>query len=352
MEIAARTLQGTTVGASATSREIPSEQVKNRSNTKPNRNWGGGGRGQLSQEAIREQAQAQSAAAKAANARKVTIFAEDEEQTWSLERGFLADHSPLLGSVLSYSGKQADAGIRDPLKGVRGLIRFGDGSGSLQLDDVKADDFDVFLEALRTPETKLTEEDLKVVLALASDWGFDDLRNRTMRSVEKLGLSPIDRAILARRCKITKWIRAALLSLTIVPEPLNAKEIQLLGSTTAAVVWWAREAMFTHRLEVVRAARKLPRQTKCNDDFCKHALRTALLRVLEKNAFAGKSEADLSTLIRKEIWVDERDDLCDHCSSDAGLGVTAGDVVEEFQVGKAVFEQSFGKDDAVWLEPA
>ncbi|KIO21301.1 hypothetical protein M407DRAFT_218926 [Tulasnella calospora MUT 4182] len=320
-------------GTSRTPSEPSNHQAENNPNRKPTGNWGGKGRGQLSPEVVREQASAQSTAAKAASAKKITIF--------------------LLGSVLSYSGRQADAGIRDPLKSLRGLTRFGDGSGSLQLDDVKAGDFDILLEGLRAPdETEFTEEELKVVLALASDWGFDDLRNLTMRTVETLHLSPIDRAVLARRCKITKWIRGALLSLPITPDPLNAQEIQMLGATTAAVVWRAREAIFTHRLQILTTAGRLTRQTKCHASSCKQALRRTMLRVLEQPGSAGKSETDLPALLKKEISVDEKNSLCRNCASVLGLGGAAREVAAEFQVARAVFEGSFGNEDTVWLEPA
>ncbi|KAG9023508.1 hypothetical protein FS837_005763 [Tulasnella sp. UAMH 9824] len=340
-------------GISGTPGELPSDQVKNKSNWKPKRNGRGKDTGQLAPEAMREQGLAQSTAAKPANAKKVTIFSEDEQQTWTLERGFLSKHSQLLASVLSYSGKEADAGVRDPLKGIRGLIRVGDGSGSLQLHDVKAVDFEIFLEGLRTTaDTELTEEELKVFLALASDWGFDDLRNRTVRTIEQLHFSPIDRAVLARRCKITKWIREALLSLTIVPDPLNAKEIQVLGATTAALVWRAREAIFTRRQYALTTADHSKRQVKCHATLCKHTLRMTLLRVLEKPGSARESETDLTTLLKEEISTDEKNGLCRNCATYAGFRIMARDVAEEFQVARALLEDFFGNEDTVWLEAA
>ncbi|KAG8898412.1 hypothetical protein FRC00_002848 [Tulasnella sp. 408] len=340
----------TTASISGASGEL---QVKNKSNWKPKKNWEGEGKGQLAPEAVREQGLSQPTAAKSANAKKITIFSEDEERTWTLERGFLSKHSQLLGSVLSYSGKEADAGVRDPLKSLSGFIRVGDGSGSLQLHGVKAVDFDVFLEGLRaTTEIELNEEELKVFLALASDWGFDDLRNRTIHTIEQLHFSPIDRAVLARRCKISKWIREALLSLAIGPDPLNAKEIQVLGATTAAVVWRAREAIFTRRQHILTTIDHSKWQVKCHAVSCKHALHTTLLRVLEKPGSAGESGPDVITLLKKEISADEKKGLCRNCASYAGLRSMARDVAEEFQVAKAVLEDTFGNEDTVWLEPA
>lgn len=343
--------EGAVAGTSGSPREPSGDQPKRDSDRGPNRNWKGRRRAPLSPEEVKQQALAQSAAARAQNAKKLTIYAEDEEQTWTLDRNFLAEHSRLLGLVLSYSGKQADLGIRDPIKDLRGLIRFGDGAGSLQLDDVKADDFDIFLEALRaTAKTEPTIEELKIILALASDWGFQNLQNRTIRSIEKFHLSPIDRAVLARRCKIAKWIQRALLSLTILPDSFTASEIHILGATTSSAIWRAREAILHHYLQVILAEDPSARQTHCHDTCCTNILRQTLVRVLEKPGSAGKAEADVAALVEKEIYPDEKVDLCDMCASDTGSA--ARRILEEVQVAKAVLEDSLGNEDVTWLEPA
>lgn len=126
----------------------------------------------------------------------------------------------------------------------------------------------------------------------------------------------------------------------------------MLGATTAAVVWRAREAIFTRRQQILTTADQSKGWVKCHAASCKHALRTTLLRVLEKPGSAGKSETDLITLLKKEISTDEKYGLCKSCASYAGFRSSARDVAEEFQVARGVLEDSFGNEDTVWLESA
>lgn len=191
-----------------------------------------------------------------------------------------------------------------------------------------------------------------MILALASDWGFDDLRTRTIRDIEKRHQSPIDRAVLARRCKIARWIRGALLSLTILPDPLNATEIQLLGTTTAALIWRAREQVFVHRLQTLAADDRV-QADKCTDASCKQTIRGALLRVLEKPGTAGKSESDLATLVETELAMPEtnKEGLCEACKSGSGLKDGVIDLVGDFNLARIVMEVQLGKEGGKWLEP-
>ncbi|KAG8990953.1 hypothetical protein FRB90_001533, partial [Tulasnella sp. 427] len=277
------------------------------------------GRGPLSPEQVKQQALAQSAAAKAENAKKVTIYSEDDEQSWTLDREFLSSRSKPMDQVLAYTRTKADEGAKDPIANIRGLLRFGDGLENLQLDDVKSDDFDVFLTALRaSDDAEVTFQDLRTILTLASDWGFDDLRHRCIRQIEKIPtVSAVDKAVLARRCKISKWIRGALLSLTVLPDPLTAAEIQILGTMTSALIWRAREEVFLHRVQALTIGEK----SKCTGTACKQVRRDALLRVLERSGTAGKSETDLVELVQQELSTSEaadKDKFCENCKSEEG----------------------------------
>lgn len=79
----------------------------------------------------------------------VRFQSEDDEQTWSLGREFLSANSENLAAVLAYNPNKPTPGVKDPIKNMRGLLRFGDNLENLQLDDVRSDDFDVFLAGLR-----------------------------------------------------------------------------------------------------------------------------------------------------------------------------------------------------------
>ncbi|KIO19731.1 hypothetical protein M407DRAFT_11256 [Tulasnella calospora MUT 4182] len=288
--------------------------------------------------------------------RSYALFqSEDDEQTWSLEREFLSTHSKTLGLVLSYSPKKAAPGVKDPIKNMRGFLRFGDNLDNLQLDDVKADDFDVFLSGLRASNnTEFTLEERQIILTLASDWGFEDLRNRTIREIEKLHPSVIDRVVLARRCKIAKWIRGALLSLTILPDPLTATEIQILGTTTAALIWKAREEIFLHRLQVLTTKGRPASQIKCAGASCKQAVREAMLRVLEKPGATGKAESDLVGLVESELKAPQSGQEalpCDACKAGTGLKDGVVELVEEFKLARIIMEVQLGKEGGKWLEP-
>ncbi|KAG8998942.1 hypothetical protein FRB90_012187 [Tulasnella sp. 427] len=309
--------------------------------------------GAFAYQRAQEQTITQSVVAKAEKERKVTIYSEDEEQTWTLDRAFLSKHSESLRLILAYGGKQADSGIKDPIKGFKGMIRFGDGSGRLQLDDVRTDDFDTFLDVLRSPEDEEKPVgELKVALMLASDWGFDNLRNRTFRKLKKLHLPPMERAQLARRCKITKWIRGALLSLPILLDPPSGADIQILGTTTAAAIWRAREGILTHQLEALATEDTSTQSARCRSTTCKQVLRAAMVRKLEKSRVATKSEAITAAILEAKISEAGRAELCPVCATDAGLATVAQAVAEEVQVVKTVLEENLGKEDVEWLEPA
>ncbi|KAG8999000.1 hypothetical protein FRB90_012182 [Tulasnella sp. 427] len=309
--------------------------------------------GAFAYQRAQEQTTPQSVIAKAEKERKVTIYSEDEEQTWTLDRAFLSKHSESLRLILAYGGKQADSGIKDPIKGFKGMIRFGDGSGRLQLDDVKTDDFDTFLGVLRAPEDEERPVgELKVALMLASDWGFDNLRNRTFRKLKKLHLPPMERAQLARRCKITKWIRGALLSLPILLDPPSGADIQILGTTTAAAIWRAREGLLIHQLEALATEDTPAQSARCRSATCKQVLRAVMVRKLEKSKIVVKSEAMVAPILAAKISEEEKAELCPVCASDDGLAAVAKAVAEEVQVVKTILEESLGKEDVEWLEPA
>ncbi|KAG8903238.1 hypothetical protein FRC01_009281, partial [Tulasnella sp. 417] len=131
----------------------------------------------------------------------------------------------------------------------------------------------------------------------------------------------------------------------------------ILGTTTAALIWKAREEIFLHRLQALTTKdRSAPApDTKCAGPSCKQAIREAMLRVLEKPGNAGKVEKDLVALMESELKVPPSDQAeavpCDACKAGTGLRDGIVQQVEEVRLARIIMEVQLGKDGARWLEP-
>lgn len=145
-----------------------------------------------------------------------------------------------------------------------------------------------------------------------------------------------------------------MLSLTILPESLNATEIQIIGTTTAALVWKAREGIFIHRLQALATKDRSTSNANCAGATCKQAIREAMLRVLEKPGAAGKAEGELVGMVETELNAPQSGrevSPCEACKAGTGLKEGITQLVEAFKLARLIMEVQLGKDGAKWLEP-
>ncbi|OBZ69485.1 hypothetical protein A0H81_10107 [Grifola frondosa] len=113
------------------------------------------------------------------------------------------------------------------------------------LDDLAADDFARFLWVFYNPMYSIYDakvEDWEVILKLAYDWRFPEVKRLASRQLEKLEIPPVEKIALYQTYELDKKLLipsfAALCSRT---EPLTFAEGTHLGLETALLIARARE---------------------------------------------------------------------------------------------------------------
>jgi len=75
----------------------------------------------------------------------------------------------------------------------------------------------------------LALEQLEAALHLSTMWAFGKVRDWTIKEIEKLNQSPIDRLELAQKCAVQQWLLPAYIQLCTRPERLTIREAERLG---------------------------------------------------------------------------------------------------------------------------
>lgn len=281
---------------------------------------------------------------------KVTIYSEDKEQKWILNSERISKLSNSFAAVFAYLPGGWD---KDPCKTVPGIRRVLHGNNQFQLDDVTADEFDIFLSALKESSVEeFSYEDLKIILGLSSDWGFEGLRDRSKDSPERAYLDPLDKVTLGRRCRFPEWVSETYLYLVLRMAPPSDYDAEILGATATAIIRGAREEISTHRQQFLSSEELLVWGSGCARRNCKEAVTEAWLGV-RGGRVVGDSSVD--TAIVGQILADTRRSgktLCSVCRTETGVKNWLQDMEEEYELARAILTYSLGTEDSKWLEPA
>ncbi|CAL1711779.1 unnamed protein product [Somion occarium] len=113
------------------------------------------------------------------------------------------------------------------------------------LEDVRADDFSRFLWVFYNPKYSLYDADLddwSVILKLAFDWRFSEVKKLACRELEKISIEPVTKIKLYQDYELDrKLLIPSYLFLTQREEPLTLHEGRQLGLETALLIATARE---------------------------------------------------------------------------------------------------------------
>ncbi|KAI0060588.1 hypothetical protein BV25DRAFT_1807048, partial [Artomyces pyxidatus] len=97
----------------------------------------------------------------------------------------------------------------------------------IELKGVKSTEFDAFLSIIYPSNYKTCElstvEEWKAVLRLASEWGFESIRELAIDRLEPIA-SAVDKIIVARSYDLTEWLVPAYAELCHRPSPLSLEE--------------------------------------------------------------------------------------------------------------------------------
>ncbi|KAG9025515.1 hypothetical protein FS837_004912 [Tulasnella sp. UAMH 9824] len=239
--------------------------------------------------------------------------------------------------------------FEDTASDLRGLVRYRS-LNTFKLDGVEAGHFSLFLSALHArSEFNFSLDDLKAILALASDWGFSELRNRCINNIKKLRPPPVDQVILARRSQIPQWTREAYLTLAVRTPRLTIADAGALGSTATAIIARAREEILLHRLQAFTlmdgSSRSLP--CKSPSRACREVLCEVRLALMTEKRYLRKTNKARSDLFSKEVS-NLGQELCDACKSEEALGCIIRALDQEIDVAKKVLKEELGADDS-WI---
>lgn len=88
----------------------------------------------------------------------------------------------------------------------------------------------------------MTGSEWTSVLKLSTMWGFEHLRELSIRNMSDIVMDPVERAALASEYSIDEWLLPALNELAQREEPITVDEARRLGWETALKVAAVRES--------------------------------------------------------------------------------------------------------------
>ncbi|VDC03761.1 unnamed protein product [Peniophora sp. CBMAI 1063] len=119
------------------------------------------------------------------------------------------------------------------------------------MDDVSPQEMDAFMIMVRFPRKasldSKTQDQWAVVLRLATEWQFDDIRAAAIEGLGPLA-SPCEKLVLGRLHHVDNWLHPAFVELCLRPEPLNLAEVKILSHEDIVLIMTAREAVRCGRL--------------------------------------------------------------------------------------------------------
>ncbi|KAG8931202.1 hypothetical protein FRC01_001715 [Tulasnella sp. 417] len=238
---------------------------------------------------------------------------------------------------------------------VKGLKRQGE-SNTFKLTGAESRHFNLFLSAFRPgSDLDLPFYDLKIILTLATDWGFPKIENQCITAIKELPRPPppVDKLLLARRYKIIEWIREAYLILALRDSGLETADARALGANATCIIAVAREKILLHRLHILRLKDPNSRRSQCvwPSEECLEALREVRLVLLEQKTEVPKNEEELARLVLEHASLLGHG-LCDNCKSDAEIARAIRALDGEISAAKTVFADEIGRTDSEWLENA
>ncbi|KAG8998999.1 hypothetical protein FRB90_012181 [Tulasnella sp. 427] len=194
---------------------------------------------------------------------KITFESEDGQRTWVESANLFIEDSPLFMELVDQD-KRAEVFIPDPITKLPGLRRplvRRSIKGSItrlkyNLEGVTPFDFDSLLAGLRPKlGREIPYERLCPLLVLATDWGFESIRNYAIAALSKHSDPPVPRILLARRAKVSQWLLDAYVTLSTRITPLTKFEANALGMESILKVSDARARVLERRLSLIAGPR-------------------------------------------------------------------------------------------------
>lgn len=80
-------------------------------------------------------------------------------------------------------------------------------------------------------------------LHIATMWRFEKLRKYIIKRIDEAGdmYTPLEHILMARRCRVGKWLLPAYMSLCTRDEPISEQEGHALGMSILVGLWNAKE---------------------------------------------------------------------------------------------------------------
>ncbi|KAG8998944.1 hypothetical protein FRB90_012189 [Tulasnella sp. 427] len=194
---------------------------------------------------------------------KITFESEDGQRTWVESANLFTEDSPLFMELVDQD-KRAEVFIPDPITKLPGLRRplvRRSIKGSItrlkyNLEGVTPFDFESLLAGLRPKlGQEIPYERLCPLLVLATDWGFESIRNYAIAALSKHSDPPVPRILLARRAKVSQWLLDAYVALSTRITPLTKFEASALGMESVLKVSDARGKVLERRLSLIAGPR-------------------------------------------------------------------------------------------------
>ncbi|KAG1758348.1 hypothetical protein EDD22DRAFT_910983 [Suillus occidentalis] len=135
--------------------------------------------------------------------------------------------------------------FRQKFQSAEGEERGSSDNNAYTLDDVKSEDFARFLWVFYNPKYSLYEAPLETwlsILHLANRWSFCNVKELTVRELEKLQIEPVDKIAIYHEYTINKtFLIPAYIAICKRDKPLTFSEGMQLGMETVLRVADARE---------------------------------------------------------------------------------------------------------------
>ncbi|KAL4079128.1 hypothetical protein J3A83DRAFT_4086788 [Scleroderma citrinum] len=126
-------------------------------------------------------------------------------------------------------------------------------SNAYSLDDVKSEDFSRFLWVFYNPKYSIYEAPLETwlsILRLATRWGFHNIKELTVRELEKLEIESIEKIAIYHEYSISKlYLIPSYIAVVKREKPLTFTEGMKLGMETVLRIADARERARQHASE-------------------------------------------------------------------------------------------------------
>lgn len=150
-----------------------------------------------------------------------------------------------LYRIHSYFFERESLFFRQKFQSAEGEERGSSDNNAYTLEDVKSEDFARFLWVFYNPKYSLYEAPLETwlsILHLANRWSFNDVKELTVRELEKIQIEPVDKIATYHEYSINKlFLIPAYIAVCKRDKPLTFAEGMQLGMETVLRVADARE---------------------------------------------------------------------------------------------------------------